>query len=220
MKIGVFGAGAHGRIMMDNLKSVYQKEDLFFLDDNPKLKSSKINETLVRGSFDEMKKEIKKKKIKIVVSIANNKTRKSIFKKIEDCNIPLLTFIHPLSFVAPSAKLYEGCVVLGHCTINSNAQIKKGVIINVGSLIEQNCILEEFVGIGPGVHIGGRTLIGQNTLICTGANIFARIKIGKNCLIAANSLINKNVDNNIYMMGSPAEYIGKINNEFKWEKVL
>jgi sugar O-acyltransferase (sialic acid O-acetyltransferase NeuD family) len=220
MKVGIIGAGAHGRIMVDNLRYLYKKEDLFFLDDNPRLKDSKINEILVRGSFDEIKEELKQIQVKIVVAIAHNKIRKSIFKKIKESSISLLTFIHPLSLVAPSAELNEGCVIFGHCTINSNAVIKEGVIVNVGSLVEQNCTLDKFVGIGPGVHIGGRTFIGENTLVCTGANIFARIKVGKNCLIAANSLINKNVGDNFYMMGTPAKCISKINNEFRWENVL
>lgn len=53
--------------------------------------------------------------------------------------------------------------------------------------------------------------IGNNVFIGTGAVIVGKIKIGNNVIVAANSVVTKDVPDDCYALGTPAE-IKKIRN--------
>lgn len=53
--------------------------------------------------------------------------------------------------------------------------------------------------------------IGNNVFIGTGAVIVGKIKIGDNVIVAANSVVTKDVPDDCYALGTPAE-IKKIRN--------
>ena len=99
--------------------------------------------------------------------------------------------------------------------------IKNNVRIHTACFLE-NVTLEENVIVGPHVVFTndrfppckkcveiGRTKVGKNTVIGANATILPGITIGSNCLIGAGTVVTKNVENNLVMVGNPGRTLRK-----------
>lgn len=81
------------------------------------------------------------------------------------------------------------------------------VIVNARAVIGNNCSLR------PGVVIGNNALnnscpkIGNSVNVGVGAKIIGGITIGNNVVIGANSVVTKDVPNNVTVAGIPAKVI-------------
>jgi serine O-acetyltransferase len=79
------------------------------------------------------------------------------------------------------------------------------VIVNKKARIGKNCEIHSGVNIGQ--HKGEAPKIGNNVYIGPGAKIFGGITIGNNVSIGANSVVTKDVPNNVTIVGIPAKII-------------
>ncbi|MFP3125351.1 serine O-acetyltransferase [Ectobacillus funiculus] len=98
--------------------------------------------------------------------------------------------IHPGSF-GPGLKIPH----FGSVTVNKKARIGK------------NCEIHS--GVNIGMHKGGVPKIGNNVYIGPGAKIFGGITIGNNVSIGANSVVTKDLPDNVTVVGIPAKIIAE-----------
>ncbi|MFD4930816.1 serine O-acetyltransferase [Peribacillus butanolivorans] len=109
-------------------------------------------------------------------------------RKLKKVGSMLGISIHPVSF-GPGLKIpHNGSVI-----VNKKARIGK------------NCEIHS--GVNIGVHKGQVPKIGNNVYIGPGAKIFGGIKIGNNVAIGANSVVTKDVPDNVTVVGIPAKII-------------
>ncbi|WP_342602411.1 DapH/DapD/GlmU-related protein [Peribacillus sp. FSL E2-0159] len=109
-------------------------------------------------------------------------------RKLKKVGSRLGISIHPVSF-GPGLKIpHNGSVI-----VNKKARIGK------------NCEIHS--GVNIGVHKGQVPKIGNNVYIGPGAKIFGGIKIGNNVAIGANSVVTKDIPDNVTVVGIPAKII-------------
>ena len=112
--------------------------------------------------------------------------------------------------------------------IHPGAKIGKGLFIDhgMGVVIGETAEIGDNVTIYHGVTLGGtgkekgkrHPTVGNNVLIGCGAKVLGNIKIGDNSNIGANSVVNKDVDEeNIAVAGAPAKKISN-NGSKEWNK--
>jgi len=200
--ICLFGASGHGKVVKDVATSTNTVVEAF-IDDNPK--SEFLHEIPVVTSA-EMTKYADHK---FLISIGNNKIRKTISQKIENA---FATLIHKTAIISPSATIDEGTVVMNGTNINADATIGKHVIINTAAVVEHDCKIGDFVHISPNATVTGNVSIGEGSHIGAGAVIIPNIKIGKWATIGAGSVIIKDVPDYAVVVGNPG-IIKKYNNE-------
>ena len=100
------------------------------------------------------------------------------------------TFIHPSAFVASSAQVGVGSVVLSHTSVHHNVSIGSFNIINSNVVIEHDTVFGDnnFVSasacIGSRVHVGNGCFIGLNASVREGVAVddFALLGMGSNVL--------------------------------------
>lgn len=120
--------------------------------------------------------------------------------------------IYDSSYIFGNVKVGKNCWIgpfsiidgSGGLSIGDNCTISSGVHIYTHDNVKKTLsggkipIDYEKVSIGECTYIGPQSIISKGTCI------------GKHCLIAANSFINKNIDDNSIVAGNPGKVIGKV----------
>lgn len=143
--------------------------------------------------------------------------------QIQD-NVKITSFVQ----IKNNVTIDEGCEIKEFTRIDSFCKIGKDVHIRGHSVICANMSIEgkndlghalycvnhvrlarytneEDVIIAPQIGYGART--GANVTLMPG------IKLGKNCIVGAGSLVRKDVDPKIVVVGNPAEFLREIKSE-------
>lgn len=197
----LYGASGHAKVIIEILENSGIIIDRLF-DDNDKILSLFGYECTL---FD-------KSKIldsQLIVSIGDNKTRKSIVKRIGKVNFGLA--IDQSTIVSKRVKIGEGSVLMPGVVINSSTIIGKHVIINTNTSIDHDCILENYVHISPGSSISGNVIIKEGVHIGTGASVIPNINIGKWSIVGAGCVVINDIPDFAVVVGNPGKIIKILN---------
>jgi glycosyltransferase involved in cell wall biosynthesis/serine acetyltransferase len=108
-------------------------------------------------------------------------------------------------------KLLTGIEIYPETRIGSGFYIEHYgcIFIAPTAVIGRNCTI--FQGVTVGVDLGGRKagVIGNNVIICAGAKVIGDIVVGDNVVVGANTVVTRNVEDNVVVAGVPAAVIGR-----------
>ena len=209
MKLGIIGAGGHGKVVGDIALSLNYNQ-IFYFDDINKSKEIKF-----LGDYaGKINKINEYKAIPFIVAIGDNNKRKKIFFEFIKKEYKIISLIHPSSFVSKYAKIGKGSVVMPKTVINASTKISNSCIINTSSSIDHDNQFKDFSSTGPGVKTGGNVSLGERSHIGIGSSVKQGVKIYEDCIIGANSYVNKNCEKKSLYFGSPIKKI-KIRNKFE-----
>lgn len=83
-------------------------------------------------------------------AVGSNRFRLELLQRLMDAGYRLPAFVHPAAFVAPSAQLGAGTVVLPFCFVGAGVRTGRGCILNAGALIDHGATLGDAVHAAPG----------------------------------------------------------------------
>jgi len=194
----VFGAGGHGKVVLDVLLSENKYVIKGILDDAPQ--SDSLFEIPIKKNFNRKKLQARN----CIVAIGDNAIRKRIVTTL-DTNF--IMTIHPNAIVSKFAKIGPGTQIMAAAVVNPAAVIGNHCIINTGAIVEHDCKLEDYVHVAPNACLGGNVTVGEKTLVGIGATIIPNVKIGKNVSIGAGTVVLQDVPDNAVVVGVPARII-------------
>ena len=156
----IIGAGGHGRVIEETAISCgYEYVD--FLDDG--------NPNAV-GTFQDLER-LSPAYDGVIVSIGNNKMRRELTDRLENIHARIVILIHPEAYIAPSAVIGKGTVVLPKAVVHSNVCLGKGCIVSIGALIEHDARIGDFVHLDTGSicmsgsHVGSLRKINAGEIV-------------------------------------------------------
>ena len=191
MKLGIIGAGGHGKVVGDIALSLNYNQ-IFYFDDINKSKEIKF-----LGNYAGKVNKINEyKAIPFIIAIGDNNKRKDIFFELIKKEYKIISLIHPSSFVSKYAKIGKGTAVMPKTVINASTKISNSCIINTSSSIDHDCSINSFCHICPGVNIAGGVKIGKMSFIGIGSKIIQNIRIGSNVTIGAGTILYKDISSN------------------------
>lgn len=143
------------------------------------------------------------------IAVGDNFTREKIYLEfnLQQKNIKFPTLIHNMSTIGVDSEIGIGSIIMPFVNIGPNSKVGNFCILNTSSSIDHDCQMMNFSSIAPGVISGGNVVIGLRSILSIGAVVEHKISIGNDVLIGANSFVNKSVQNNQVLYGTPSKFI-------------
>jgi tetrahydrodipicolinate N-acetyltransferase len=167
------------------------------------------------------------------------KNKKHIFKhKVEidrrNSAIPMADLSKYNCRIEPGAIIRDKVEIGDNCVIMMGAVLNIGAIIGEKTMIDMNVVVGGRAIVGKNCHIGAGTVIAgvieppsaepviieDDVMIGANAVILEGIKVGKGAVIAAGSVVVKNVEPHMVMVGIPAKPIKKVDDKTKSKTLL
>tara|TARA_B110000285_G_scaffold51363_1_gene58396 strand:+ start:5612 stop:6280 length:669 start_codon:yes stop_codon:yes gene_type:complete len=192
-----------------NKRFGYAIEVLGFASDRIK-KGSTLNGFPIisksKNVFDQFKGD---QNIKFVYQMYDIKDMRAAILKKNILGIPndrYLTFIHPSCFLAKSASIGHGTIILANSVINSNARIGDFNSIMTGVTIGHDAKIGDYNLIATQAVVAN-IVMGDRNFIGISATTNNKIKIGDDCMIGMASNVIKDVASGVKCFGNPAKEV-------------
>ena len=202
----LIGGGGHCRSVIDVIESEDKYNILGIVDANttgtvmgyPVLGKDEVISSLVKvgNNF-----------VITVGQINSSDLRVKLYTKIKKLGGVFPVIVSPLAYVARTALIQEGTVILHHVLINSNVKIGINNIINTGALIEHDTVVGSYNHISTKVVINGGCEVKDNTFIGSGTIVNQEVKIESKIVIGSGSLIRNSLMKEGLYSGSPIKLI-------------
>ncbi|MDX9929778.1 MAG: acetyltransferase [Bacteroidales bacterium] len=141
-------------------------------------KGSLIAGIPVLGGRDQIPALLDNSEVMFLFSMYKPEMMKERYRLMESLGIPperYTGFIHPSAYVAGSAIIGRGNIILSNATVNSNVVLGNMNIINCNVTIEHD------------------TVVGNGNFLAAGSTTGARVKIGNHCFIGLNASLREEV---------------------------
>ena len=115
--------------------------------------------------------------------------------------------IHPSAFLAPSARIEQGCFVGPFAVVHTNAKVQEFCIVNTAAIVEHDCVVGKFCSLNPGsilsgtVTVGNDVMIGSNAAVRDNRQISAGVTVGMGAAVVKNLAFMRN---DVFYGGVPA----------------
>jgi len=141
------------------------------------------------------------------IGIGDNILRKKIAFKLAPLGYKGAKVIHPSSIISRLASIESEVFVSAGVKVNALARIGTGTILNTGCIIEHECIIDSYTHIAPGAVLAGNVKVGEGSFVGANAVVRQGVTIGANVIIGAGAVVTKDVDDNVVMVGNPAQLL-------------
>jgi len=203
-KLAIYGAGGHGRVVADTASLLGWQEIVFYDESWPIHQKNSI--WPVVGNCKNLFAKLAEYD-GIIIAFGDCAMRLEMTRELQRLQAPIISLVHPKSFVSPNSTLGQGSVVLAGAVINIEAKVGDASIINTSATVDHDCILGPGVHICPGANLSGGVVVGEASWIGVGSCIRQGIKIGANVMVGAGAVIVKDVPNNAAMISVAASQI-------------
>ena len=191
----VYGAGGHGKTVIELLRAMGTYRLVGIVDDDPDLPGSISGVPILGGA--EILPRLKSQGVRLAANavggIGNLQVRIGIFRNLADAGFHFPAVAHPRAFLEPSARLSPGVQVFAQAYVGCDAEIGFGSIINTGAIISHDCLLGTYVNISPGAILAGQVQVEEAVLIGMGATLNLQVRVGKGARIGNGATVKADV---------------------------
>jgi len=207
MKIVIVGAGGHGRVVLDILRTNHQFEVVGFLDSNPSIHHSLVDGIQVLGDLSLLPNFPELAIGGAIVAIGDNRIRQSYAETLEKAGIGLVSAIHPFSCIADTARIGKNAVICAGANICAHVVIEDSVILNTSCIIDHESRIGVASHICPGVRMAGHVITEPAAFVGIGATVIQNVTIGEAAVVGAGAVVIEDVPAYATVVGVPARIV-------------
>ena len=208
MKLIIFGAGGHSKVVADAAIEAGM-EVTGFVDDraaldlfgNPIL--STIEDFMARLRVAAAKGEAET--IEFIVAMGDNATRKRVFDELLSLGQHPVSVVHPKATVSKDATVEDGTYVGAEAVINPKAYVGENAIINTRATVEHDCTVGAHAFVAPHAVMCGDSRLGEGALLGASATLGVGLSVGEWTRIGEGAVVKKDIGANVVAVGVPAE---------------
>lgn len=203
-EVVIFGAGGHGRVVLDILAQAQSYQPIGFLDNNPQLHGRRIDGLPVLGGLNSAAKLFADGKRKAIIAIGDNGVRRNIARDVEGIGFELVNAVHPSARLATNVTLGKGLVIAAGALVCAHVQIGDYSILNTGCIVDHESMIGMAVHICPGVRLAGHVVAESCAFVGIGATVVQNVRIGFEAIVGAGAVVVRDVEPMTTVVGVPA----------------
>jgi sugar O-acyltransferase (sialic acid O-acetyltransferase NeuD family) len=209
-KVLVWGAGGHGKVVVDALLAGAEWEVAGIIDEDVKKHNSEVlgvKVFVLEGGVADAAKRLSCELV--AIAIGDNYTRWEKFQEVRRAGLTAVKVVHPSAHVSRFVKMGEGVTILAGATVNPGTVIEDNVCVNTAASVDHDNYLENSCHIFPnatltgGVHVGGFAYVGS------GAVITPNLTVGKYSFVGAGAVVIEDVREGAVVCGVPGKITGE-----------
>ncbi len=210
------GGGGHCKSCIDVIESEGSFNIAGIVDIEDKLHQRILDYEVIASDKDLTNLVSKYKDFLITIgSIKDPCKRIEKYEYLKQLGATFPVIVSPLAYVAKSACVGEGTIVMHKVLVNSDACVGMNCIINSSALIEHDVKVGDHCHISTGSIINGKCHIGNRVFVGSNSVVIDYINIGDDAVIGASSVVLKSLSEAGIYAGNPAFRISKDSQEIK-----
>ena len=201
MSLIIVGAGGFGRevyqyVLDSNL------EFKGFIDDNPEsLSQHNLSDKLI-GSLPSYQIEPEDR---FIVAIGDPEIRRKISESFYHRAAQFATVRHPTAYIAPTAKVEQGCIIAPFAFVGPFALLESHVILNTYASVGHDTYVGACSTFSPYSVINGNVRLGREVFLGTHAIVAPGKAVGERAKLAAGAVALHNIAPYSLAVGNPAK---------------
>lgn len=202
----IWGAGGHGRVVLDVALSTGAFKRIAFIDDDGAKTSRTFCGHELLGRADQLHRFTGSA---FIVAIGDNRMRSQNFNRACTGGLLPATLIHPTAVISPSVSIGPGTVIMPGAIVNAGASIGENCIINSAAVIEHDCRLGPHVHVSPRAVLGGNVIVNSLAHIGIGAIVLPTATIGQAAVVGAGAVVLREAPPGCTVVGIPAKLLAQ-----------
>jgi sugar O-acyltransferase (sialic acid O-acetyltransferase NeuD family) len=209
-RVIVWGAGGHGKVIVDALLASESCDLVGVLDDDPTKAGGRLLGIPVLHSPGGLRSLLDTLDLDgVAIGIGDNYIRDKKFREAVSCGLKPVNVIHPGAHLSRFVKLGAGVTIFAGAILNAGTVVEDNVCVNTGASVDHDNYLESGCHLFPHATLTGGVRVGGFSYVGSGAVVAPNIVIQKYSQVGAGAVVLKDVPEGVIVAGSPAMEIGK-----------
>ena len=212
--VAIYGAGGFGCEVHDILEQGERFRPVLFLDSDPEKHGTTVAGLPVEGGLERIEVLLRSGVRHVVVAIGDNVTRAAHAETLQAHGMELVSAIHPLSNISPSATIGRHVIIGPRATICVHAQVGPHAVLSAGAIAEHDNVIGVAAFLGPAVRLAGTVTVCDFAVLEIGATVIPGRTVGYGAYVQAGAVVIHDVPANVRVTGAPAVPLGTVQPRF------
>lgn len=216
----IYGAGGFGCEVQDILRQGTQYRPIAYLDSDVTKHGTVVAELPVLGGLGKIEELQRDGVHGIVVAIGDNLVRAAHAETLYAHGMRLVSAIHPLASISPSARLGEHVIIGPRATVCVHVLVETHAVLSAGAICDHDVQIGVGAFLGPAVRLAGGVRIGEFARLEIGATIIPGRAVGSGAHVEAGAVVIQDVPASANVAGIPATPCHAFGSRFVPEEAL
>lgn len=109
-------------------------------------------------------------------------------ERLRDVGYRIASLVHPQAYVAPSATIGEGTLVMARAVVDVRAHLGPITVVWPGAIVSHDCILLGNTFVSPGATLCGYCKIGEDSFLGAGSIVVDHVELPKATFLKAGEV--------------------------------